>query len=600
MTSFKQKTLFACAFLLVVDVAVYLLTLAPAVQFMDSGELAAACATLGITHPTGYPLYTLIGRIFTLLPFGDVVFRLNLLSLLFACLTNLVLLLIILKTVRVQSEKALWAAFLSSLIFSFTPVLWSQATSNEVYSFSIFLLSLVIILTLIQGEGLKRPMGSKGFYLLAFVYGLSLGHHMMALLLLPAILFLLLSYGGKALFRPHRMFLAAALFIMGLSIYLYLPIRSAHNPPFDWGNPETWSALKIHISGQHYRAWIFTLSAEKLASSLHNFVVIFFKQFPFYLLPFTFLGIWRLFVRDSKILVFLLILFFAYIIYGINYKISDIEPYFLGSFFVNAVFLGNGFLFAFEKLEKIKLHRPITLGVICLFALIPVVSVARNYHKQDKSSNYLAYDLGCNLLRSIRKDGLFISSVWHHDSVLLYLMHVEGKRPDLVAISERLSLYPWYFETVKRNYPAICQTSRGLIESYVGDVRRCERGGPCDLNLIRQKHLSLLNSFLLRSADQRPIYDDLTGNQELGKTFVRIPEGLVYCLKDTFEYYPYDFPDYELRGVRDETVYLDERTRVYLSPYVFMTEQRIDYLLSFGLEEEARKLREKYRDILAR
>jgi hypothetical protein len=82
--------------------------------------------------------------------------------------------------------------------------------------------------------------------------------------------------------------------------------------------------------------------------------------------------------------------------------------------------------------------------------------------------------------------------------------------------------------------------------------------------------------------------------------FVRIPEGLVSCLKDTFGYYPYNFPDFELRGLTDKTTYMDERTRVYLSPYSFMTRKRINYLMSFGLEEKARDLWMRYEKLLTK
>src|SRR4030067_3268622 len=69
---------------LLLPLVVYSLTLSPAVSFIDSGELAVVCYTLGISHPTGYPLYTLLGKIFSGLPVGTVIVRLNFLSALFA------------------------------------------------------------------------------------------------------------------------------------------------------------------------------------------------------------------------------------------------------------------------------------------------------------------------------------------------------------------------------------------------------------------------------------------------------------------------------------------------------------------------------------
>jgi len=59
---------------------VYIVTLAPTVGFIDTGELATVCIKLGVAHPTGYPLFTLIGHIFSLIPLGEGIYRLNLMS----------------------------------------------------------------------------------------------------------------------------------------------------------------------------------------------------------------------------------------------------------------------------------------------------------------------------------------------------------------------------------------------------------------------------------------------------------------------------------------------------------------------------------------
>jgi len=89
--SSKRKVVLACAFLFLVDFIIYFLTLAPAVQFIDSGELAVVCQSLGIAHPTGYPLYTLLGRLFSLLPLEDTIFRVSFMSLLFTCFASVAL-----------------------------------------------------------------------------------------------------------------------------------------------------------------------------------------------------------------------------------------------------------------------------------------------------------------------------------------------------------------------------------------------------------------------------------------------------------------------------------------------------------------------------
>jgi hypothetical protein len=598
--SFQRKTAFACILLLLADFFVYLLTQAPAVQFIDSGELAVVCKTLGIAHPTGYPLYTLLGRLFTLLPIQDVIFRVSLFSLFSVCLTNLILFFIILKLIPEKSDLSLWVAFLTALLFSFTPTLWDQATSNEVYGLNILSYVLIIYLILKWREGIQRKSESNSLYLLVFIYGLSFGNHMMIVLLFPALVFMLLSYERKAILKLPKILSLILFFILGISVYLYPPIRSAQNPLLDWGNPRNWSGFVRHVSGWQYKVWMFSSSFTQIFSNLAKFEKLFFENFPFYLLPFTFLGIWRLINWDRKLLFFLLFIFFFVLIYAVNYSIPDLDPFFLGCFLVNAILLGNGFFFVSENLQRVKLTKIITSGMILLFILFPLILLKKNYFEQDKSRSYFAYDLNSNILRSARKDGLILTQLWGHYSPWLYLRYVESKRPDLAILSKDLCFYSWYADYIKQYYPQIYKNSEDLITEYDRKVAPFENGASYDLKIIGMKYQDMLNGFLLRNLDQRPVYENLVGEQEIGNMLVKIPEGLIYAMKDTLDYYPYDFPDFQLRGVTDQSIYRDERTRLFLLLYPIMIQERIKYLRQFGKMDEADALSERYENILRR
>ena len=75
-----RKSILIGMLLFILSFSTYVLTLCPTVSWYDSGELISACYNLGIAHPTGYPLYTIFGRIFSLLPLGNSAFRVNILS----------------------------------------------------------------------------------------------------------------------------------------------------------------------------------------------------------------------------------------------------------------------------------------------------------------------------------------------------------------------------------------------------------------------------------------------------------------------------------------------------------------------------------------
>jgi len=613
--SFRAKLFCAGFLLLIFNLIIYLSTLSPTVQFIDSGELAVVCAKLGIAHPTGYPIYTILGRIFTLLPVKDIIFRVNLMSLLVVCFSNLILFFVILKIIEPPFEKKkreavegshykIWAAFLATLIFSFTPTLWSQATSNEVYSLNVLFYSLIIILLLLWRSNLRRlkgdgdPSRERIFFLLVFLYGLSFGNHMSTILLFPALIFFVIATQGWSVFDSKKIILSLLLFILGLSIYIYLPIRSSQATLLDWGNPETWSTFKRHVTGWQYQVWMFSESLEKLFSNFENFVGLFFRQFPIWFLPLPLLGVYELFSKDRKILIFLLIFFFANIFYGINYDIPDIDPYFLSSFLINSILIGAGLCSLFQIIQKLRIKKVIWYGIIFCFILLPFIILKKNYFEADKSKNYFAYDFASNLMGSVKKDAILLTDVWDHYSPWLYLRYIELKRPDVTYLDKELCRRSWYFDYVKMSHPGLFRTSQEEIKKFIKEVYPFENQLSFDPYVIQEAYVNMLNSFLVKNHEQNPIYDDLVRQTKIGKTFVKIPEGLVYSLKDSVGYYPFDFPDFLLRGIKDERIYKDDRSLNTLKQYPLMIDARINYLTYFNQKTEALKLKEKYLEYL--
>jgi hypothetical protein len=606
--SCRIKVLFVCI-LFFTNLIVYLSTLSPTVQFIDSGELAVVCAKLGIAHPTGYPIYTILGRLFTILPLKDIIFRVNLMSLLFVCLGNLILFFIILGIIepsfarekRKNSKKSyhkIWAAFWACLIFSFTPTLWSQATSNEVYSLNILFYNLIIILLLLWRNNLRRLNGERTFFLMVFLYGLSFGNHMSTILLLPALVFFVVTTQGLSALDSKKIILCFLLFIVGLSIYIYLPVRSSQNPLLDWGNPETWTTFKRHVTGWQYQVWMFSESTEKLYANFVSFIKLFFHQFPFYLLPLSLLGTYELFSKDRKFLFFLVILFFANMFYGINYDIPDIDPYFLISFLVNSILIGVGLYSLFQIMQKLKIKKVILYGITFCFIFLPFIILKKNYFEADQSKNYIAYDFASNLMRSVKKDAIILTDVWDHYSPWLYLRYIELKRPDVVYLDKELCRRSWYFDYVKMSHPHLFRTSQEEIKKFVKEVYPFENELPFDPQVIEEAYVNMLNSFFVKNYGQRPIYDDMIGETKIGNMFVKIPEGLVYRLKDGVEYYPFGFPDFELRGIKDERIYKDDRTLNNLKQYPLMIVARINYLTYFDQKNETLKLKQKYLEYL--
>src|SRR5574341_536410 len=208
---------------LAIPLLVYSFTLSPAVSLIDSGELAVVCYTLGISHPTGYPLYTLLGKIVSGLPFGAVIDKLNFLSALFASGAALFFYLalreLLAKVTGADGENLLANLGIAGMAsyMAFSPALWSLAVTNEVYALHIFFVSLTVFLWL-KWDSMRSE---RVFFLICLVYGLSFTNHMTSILFFPSLLIFLWSGWGKTLFTRRRLLLGSVLFLLGFSLYLY-------------------------------------------------------------------------------------------------------------------------------------------------------------------------------------------------------------------------------------------------------------------------------------------------------------------------------------------------------------------------------------------
>ena len=587
---------------------IYLLTISHSISFIDTGELATVCYTPGIAHPTGYPLYTLIGRIFTLLSLGTPIFSLNLLSLFLVSFANLILFFLFLKILELlfpdaKNNLLQYLSFISVLIFSFTPTLWSQATSNEVYGLNFFL-TIVLFYILILKINLRnkdKTLKSERFsYLFFFLYGLSFGNHLSTLLLFPGFIFLFFSIYGKSIFQLKRLFLFLSFFLLGLSIYLYLPIRSSCNPTLNWGEPSTLSNFKRHVTGWQYQVWMFSESAQVLWDNFRNYLHIFYSQFPFYLVPWIFLGFVFLLKINLKLLVFLLLIFLFNILYGINYNIADIDPYFLPSFLVASIWMVCGIAFLFESLyRKNKILSSLWLVLAVLLFILPLLNLFRNYSKQDHSKSYFAYDYADNILRSVKKDPIILTKNWDHYSPWLYLRFVENKRPDVRFLDTELSRRSWYLNYLKNNYSELYNKSEQEINRFREQVYLFENRKPYDQNVIEKSYVDMISSFLLKNYSEKPLYCDFSTDEKFLRPLIQFPEGIIFRLHKDITYYPYSYPDLELRGITDEKIYKDERTLFNLQSYTRIIKDSIAYLLYFKQDSLAQDLGEKYRSLLS-
>ena len=180
-----------------VSFLVYYDTMAPTVSFWDCGEFIATAHTLGVPHPPGSPLFLIIGRVFSMIPFSpDIAFRVNLISVFVSALAVMLLYLIIVKVIahwrggiKENSDViiAFGGALVGTLTFAFTDSHWFNAVEAEVYSMSTFFTAIVVWLILHWSERAEEPGNERYILIIAYMIGLAIGIHLLNLLALPFI-----------------------------------------------------------------------------------------------------------------------------------------------------------------------------------------------------------------------------------------------------------------------------------------------------------------------------------------------------------------------------------------------------------------------------
>lgn len=253
----KRDAARAGAAVTVVAFVVYLFTLQPSVPGGDSPELITAAFTLGIAHPPGYPLYTLLAHGFTWLPYGTVAWRVNLMSAVFDAAAAGVL-----AFAAARFCRHVWAGVVAGGLFAFAPVIWAYAVVAEVFALHHF--SMAVLVALAVEFDVQAPQQRRGFVrAAALVFGLSLSNHQTALFLgAPLLSWMLWSTRATSLRLPELVRLGA-LFLAGFLPYLYLPLAAQRVPVIAWGDASTWEGFWTHLMRKDYGTFQLAGGTEK-------------------------------------------------------------------------------------------------------------------------------------------------------------------------------------------------------------------------------------------------------------------------------------------------------------------------------------------------
>ncbi|MBI5883922.1 MAG: DUF2723 domain-containing protein, partial [Elusimicrobia bacterium] len=509
----------------------YLWSMTPGLPlYRDSGEMTTSAAVLGVSHPTGYPLYILLGRAFQNLPLGNRAYRMDLLS----ALVGAWVLALLFRAVARRWGTA--AGLASAALFGLNPVFWSVCMVPEMYS--LWMLGSIAVLAM--AWSLREKYDGRVWLGFCFVYGLALTNRMDLVLWAPGLLWLALSPAGSrgsdqeglsgdgdsprtrglwaalalgvfpavmavtdskaaigllivatALWRAPepqarwRWSLASvSLSLLGLSLLIYLPLRSAGHPWLDWNHPAVFANLKETLLRSRYGGTLDLLSTNYAKGELFipNLVVYGRHLWDSFSLPGLLAaagGLAWLARSDGRLFLGTLAAYWwsgPVFLFLANmppnpHALAIVEPHYLPSDLIMALWAGCG-VGQLSRLGTAGSPLP-RLGLAWAAALAMVVApFARGLGtRMDRRQHLFSYDYAKNALKSVPPGGVLVAkkdvqlyTLWHHQ-----LLH--GWRPDVRVVAQGLAGSRWYQDGWRRRDPSLALTplrEPGQWEKFVG------------------------------------------------------------------------------------------------------------------------------------
>ncbi|MBI5475859.1 MAG: DUF2723 domain-containing protein [Ignavibacteriales bacterium] len=534
---------------------IYSFTVSRTVSFIDSGELATACYTLGICHPTGYPLFTLVGWIFSHLPLGlRTIYQLNLMSGFFSAAALFFifkLLYFVIENLSFNSKKVstvnaggdeririLVSSVIGTITLAFSATYWSQSTSIEVYSLHVFLISIILYLYVKSIFTEQKTINNhssnserwKLLLLFSYLLGVSFTNHMTTILLAPAVIYLYFWKFRFQLSSLKRILILSLPFILGFSMQFYLPVRANENPILNWGNPVDFEKWFWHFSGKVYRVWIFS-STESAAKQMNYFITNLSGEFVYFPIVIAFAGILFLFKYSKQLFTFTLLLFVFCIFYSINYDIHDIDSYFLLAYLTISIWVGIGsfYLLKYTRL-KFKLFHCIIISIAIVALFIGV-----QFRKIDQGSNKIVENYTNDMFNSVEENSIIISYQWDYFiSAAYYLQIVEKVRTDLVIIDKELLRRSWYFNQLRNRYSWLIDQMHPELNQFLAELNKFEHNLPYRGEVIEYHYQKIIKKIIDGNITTRNIYITPEIEDQYIQGYYKTPSGLCFRLGKSF------------------------------------------------------------------
>jgi hypothetical protein len=448
------------AIVFIVTLAAYAHTLLPGAVGGDAGELQYAGPLLALVHPTGQPLYVILGYLWShLLPIGSVAYRMNLL----AAVSGAAACAVVAYTL-VRLSRRFWIGLSGGLALGFGATFWSQAVIADKYAFGALLAALLCGLALRWEAARETPGSDRLLYATCLAYGLCLLHHRSLFLLGPGLaLLILLVERGRLWRKPRRTLLCLGLALApAVAGYaLFLPwAQSRGLSPLNW-QPQTAAGWLDWWLERHILTG-YALSFSSLGERLALYAQTLWRDHTPVIPLVALIGAGTL-LRRRAAFVFLGVSFLLTAAFAANFRgnAQQFTIFYLPSFviMVYAFGIGAGELANWLQRRWAPQRSARRAAIVALAGLLlaaPVYQFSQSYGPRRLDATFGApLDIWRQILKTgtlgerlaagmadLPADAVVIGD-WEQTTILWYYQQVEGRRPDLEIVYpiERLADY---------------------------------------------------------------------------------------------------------------------------------------------------------------
>jgi len=385
----------------------------------DAAKFQYLGSVLGTAHPPGYPLYIFVSYIFSHLPAGVPAFRMNLMSAVFAALTAAMA---TLTLDRLKCPPVVSAA--AALGLAFGPIFWSKSTVAEVYTLNAALSSLIVWQALRWADSGRR----RDLYLTAALLGLSLGNHLTAAMLAPALALFVLAVRPDEV-RAKTADTCVALGALGLAQYGFILIRTWQKSPYAEAQASNLTELWHVMVASKYSGDMFRFSAGTLLTErVPALAAVFLRELGAAGVVALVLGLaWGIVARSRAALLFVAALVgVAFLTLNVD---ADSEGFILPAFVMAWLLAGLGMSWLVASLRRLG-RLPVAAGLIAC-AVLPAAQLASNYTASDHHRRTYEARYMNALFATLGRRAAFVQEEYAVDQLLLYKLageHAAGDR----------------------------------------------------------------------------------------------------------------------------------------------------------------------------